>query len=423
MSVQELRSPVVTGWVEVARESVDAAAAVPVGSLGSAELPVALSEVAVLEVKVAAFKLDLLAEADRRQVAEETGDTGTDAWAAKLTGTTRGVMNGGIWLARLLRDKYDATREAFAAGGINEAQARVIVRAAEDIPDGVTPEQVAQAEADLVAKAVDGTNARRLRQAARRMLEKINKELADEQEAAGLKKEEKRAEAETWMSLRDNGDGTFSGRFTIPELHGQLLRDALEKLSAPRRLARNAAGDLVTDPTLPGQGPTLSWTERLGAAFTELLEHLPTDGHGPVGATLLVTLDHRRLLDGLASAGLDTGTRISASEARRLACGAGIVPVVLGGDSEPLDVGRERRLHTKAQRRALALKHDSCATEGCERPFAWCEIHHPHPWSKGGTTSIKNALPLCGHHHRRAHDDQFTMRRMPTGEVRFRRRT
>ena len=423
MSVQQLRSPVVTGWVEVAQESVDAAARVPLGSVGREELAELVGGLAVLEAKVAALKLDALAEADARRLAEDDGSTGTDAWAAKLTGSTRAVMNGGIWLANLLRDKYDATREAFAAGGINEAQVRVIVRAAEDLPDGVTEQQRAEAEAGLVAKAVHGTNARRLRQVALRMLEKISKELADQQEAAGLKKEEKRAEAETWMSLRDNGDGTFSGRFTIPELHGQLLRDALEKLSAPRRLARNAAGDLVSDPTLPGQGPTLSWTERLGAAFTELLEHLPTDGHGPVGATLLVTLEHRRLLDGLASAGLDTGTRISAGQARRLACGAGILPVVLGGNSEPLDLGRERRLHTKAQRRALALKHDTCATEGCERPFAWCEIHHPHPWSKGGKTNLQNALPLCGFHHRRAHDDRFTMRRMPTGEVRFRRRT
>jgi len=413
----------VTGWVDVARESVDAAAAVPMGSVGRQELPGLVTGLAVLEAKVTALKLTVLAEADARRIADDDASTGTDAWAAKLTGSTRGVMAGGIWLANLLEDRYDATREAFAAGGINEAQVRVIVRAAEDLPAGVTDAQRTEAEAALVAKAVEGANPRRLRHAARRMLEAINQELADAQEAGALKKEEKKAEAETWLSLHDNGDGTFSGRFTIPELHGNLLRNALEKLSAPRRLGRNHAGQPVTDPTLPGQGPTLSWTERLGAAFTEILEHLPTTGHGPLAATLLVTLDHRHLLDGLASARLDTGTRISAGEARRLACGAGIVPIVLGGASEPLDVGREHRLHTKAQRRALATTHDSCATEGCERPFAWCEIHHPHTWSNGGHTSITNALPLCGHHHRRAHDNQYTHRRTPTGEIQFRRRT
>jgi hypothetical protein len=423
MTVQQLRSPVMATEIAAARSAFDRVTEISVGSLQRDELPEVLSELAILESRVAALKLDVLAEADRRQIADQTGDTGTDAWAAKLTGTTRGVMSGGIWLANLLRSKYDATREAFAAGGINQAQVRVIVRAAEDLPAACTHEQRVAAEAGLVEKAVKGMNPRRLRQAARRMLEDINRDLADEHEAGQLKKEEGNAENETWMQLSDNGDGTFSGRFTIPELHGHLLRNYLEKLTAPRRLSRNKAGDLVHDDTLPGGGPSLSRTEQLGAGFLELLEHLPTDGHGPVGATLLINLDFENLLNGLASAKIDTGVRISAGEARRLACGAGIVPVVLGGDSEPLDLGRERRLHTKAQRRALSIRHDSCASEGCERPFAWTEIHHPHSWSDGGTTSLENALPLCGFHHRRAHDDRFTMRRLPSGEVRFRRRT
>ena len=423
MSVEQLRAPAMAGAVVAVARAFSRVTEIPVGSLDSEELPEVLSELAVLEARVGALKLDVLAEADRRRVAEESADTGTDAWAAKLTGSTRAVMSGGIWLANLLRSKYDATREAFAAGGINEAQARVIVRAAEDLPAVVTREQRIAAEAGLVEKAVNGMNARRLRQAARRMLEKINRELADQHEAGQLKKEERRAQNETWLQLCDNGNGTFSGRFTIPELHGHLLRNYLERLTAPRRLSHTHTGQPVEDQTLPHGTQTLSWTEKLGAGFLELLEHLPTDGHGPVGATLLVNLDLTHLLDGLASAKLDTGTRISAGEARRLACGAGIVPAVLGGDSEPLDLGRERRLHTKAQRRALALKHDTCATEGCERPYAWTEIHHPHPWSHGGHTTLTNALPLCGYHHRKAHDDTFTMRRQPTGEVRFRRRT
>ena len=138
--------------------------------------------------------------------------------------------------------------------------------------------------------------------------------------------------------------------------------------------------------------------------------------------TLLVHLDHRRLLDGLASARLDTGTRISVGEARRLACDAGTLPAVLGGRSVPLDLGRERRLHSTAQRRALSVLHDTCAAEGCERPFAWCDIHHPHAWSRGGATDLGNALPLCGWHDRRAHDARYDLTRLASGEVRYRRR-
>jgi len=408
--------------VAVARGAVTEAASVPADAIAGEELAGLVSELAGLEAQVAALKLDLVAEADRRNLAEDTAAADTGAWAAGLTGTTRGVMSGGLWLARLLRERYHATRVAFATGRINEAQMRVIVRAAETLPDAVSDGQREVAETDLVAKAVAGTRPDRLRQAARRMLEKVDHAWAERHEADQLAAEESRAEAETWLALHDNGDGTFSGRFTIPELHGQLLRTYLERLTAPRRLSRNKVGELVTDPTLPGQGPTLSWTEKLGLGFTELLEHLPTHGFGPVGAQLLIHLDHDRLRDGLGAARLDTGQRLSVGATRRLACNAGLIPAVLGGDSEILDLGRTRRLHTTSQRRALSIHHESCAAEGCQRPFAWCDIHHPHPWADGGETNLANAIPLCGHHHRRAHDSRYTLRYLTSGEVRYRRR-
>lgn len=420
MTVQQLRPAVMATHVASARDRVGEAAALPVGGLGFDELPEVLSELAVLEAQVAALKLAVLAEADVRRVAEEEAASGTDAWAARLTGSTAAVMRGGIWLASRLRETYAATRVAFAAGGINEAQVRVIVNAADSMPTRVTAEQRQVAEEGLVAKAVAGMNARGLRQAARRMLEKISTELADEHEADQLEDEKKKAERETFLALHDNGDGTYSGKFTIPELHGQLLRAYLERLTAPRVWARNTAGEPVEDESLvTGE---LNRYEMFGLGLLELLEHLPTTGHGPVAATLIVKIDHQHLLDGLAGAGLDTGTRIGAGEARRLACNAGIIPTVLGANSEVLDLGRERRLHSKAQRRALALSHHTCAAEGCERPFAWCEIHHPHPWAQGGRTDLANALPLCGHHHRRAHDDRYNLRYLTSGEVRYRRR-
>ena len=125
-----------------------------------------------------------------------------------------------------------------------------------------------------------------------------------------------------------------------------------------------------------------------------------------------------------STAGLDAGVAITAGEARRLACSAGLVPAVLGGTSMPLDLGRSRRLHDRTQRRALALTHDTCGVAGCERPFAWCEIHHHRlAWAQGGRTDLANGLPLCGHHHRRAHDPRFDLRRRPDGDWAFHRRT
>jgi hypothetical protein len=407
----------VSGLLAAAGERTRAAGSVPASCLEDHELTEALAAAAALEAQAASVKLALVAEADARDVAAREGLADTAAWAARLIGTNRGVMAGGLRLVRLLGERYDATRRAFAAGRINEKQMRVIVNAAEKIPAGVTPEQRVRAEEGLLAKAEAGMAPERLRHAGRRMLEVIDRELADACEADQLSGEEQRAQTQTWLTLHDQGDGTVVGKFQIPEQSAAFLKTMLERLSAPRRLGRNQAGEPIVDPTAPGH----SYTERLGMAFCELLEHLPSTGWGPAnGATLLVTMDYQHLLDGLAAAHLDTGIAVSAHNARRLSCEAGIVSAVLGGRSEPLDVGREMRLHTAAQRRGLALLYDTCAAEGCTRPFAWCEIHHPHAWADGGQTSLANGIPLCGWHHHRAHDPTYHIRYLDTGEVRFR---
>src|SRR5690606_11674317 len=96
----------------------------------------------------------------------------------------------------LLNTKYAATREAFAAGRLRPDQVRVIINAAEQAPDAATPDQITAAEELMVAKATgDGTrsgkprNAKRLRQAARRMFDPIDRALADAHEHKMLTRE------------------------------------------------------------------------------------------------------------------------------------------------------------------------------------------------------------------------------------------
>ena len=429
MTVTALHLPALVGAVAGAQDLVREASAVPAAAVATDELGEAITALAALESQVVALRMSLSAEADARRVADETAHTGTDAWLAQLTGDTRQALAGGLRIARLLQEKYDATRVAFAAGRLRLPQVRVIVDAAEQAPPEATPEQVRAAEEQLVARATgDATrsgrpvDARRLRQVARRMFDPVDRELADRHEAILLGRETRSAEAETFFALHDNGNGTFSGRFLIPELHGQLLRHALDRLTSPRRLSRDREGKPVTDPTALGTECGANIYEVRGAAFLELVEHLPTTGHGPNSTELLVTVELDALMSGLGTAGLDTGVRITAGDARRLACEAGLVPAVLGGPSVPLDLGRRRRLHDGNQRRALSLVHDTCAIAGCDRPVAWCEIHHLRPWSRGGRTDLDSAIPACGHHHRRAHDPRWDLRRRSDGEWAFHRR-
>ena len=167
----------------------------------------------------------------------------------------------------------------------------------------------------------------------------------------------------------------------------------------------------------------------LGLALADLLEAMPAEVlpmHGGTATTVTVHLDLGQLRVDLERAGiatLETGDVVTASHARRLACQATILPVVLGGKSEVLDLGRARRLHTAAQRKAIRLQHPQCQAQGCTVPAAWCETHHPHAWSQGGRTDLDNAALLCSHHHHRAHDARYLTQRLPNGDHRFARRT
>jgi hypothetical protein len=170
-------------------------------------------------------------------------------------------------------------------------------------------------------------------------------------------------------------------------------------------------------------GEGFDWKHRRGLAFAQLLEHLPTDHlHTKTAATVVVTIDHTVLTGALKTARLDTGEQISAGEARRLACGAGILPAVLGGRSVALDLGRESRLFSEAQRIAVGLRYDTCAADGCQKPFAWTELHHRQPWSHGGRTNLADAIPLCHWHHQRIHDHTYDHQTLPDGSIRFHRR-
>ncbi|HVQ18023.1 MAG TPA: DUF222 domain-containing protein, partial [Actinomycetes bacterium] len=334
MSITHLAPPALAAAVRDARSAVKAAGSMGVAGVSSVELGEAIAELAELESQVVALRLSLSAEADSRGVAKETADTGTDAWLARLTGEPREIMAGGLWVARMLRTRCHHTREALAAGKLRLSQAKVIVRAVNRAPAGASDEQVADAEASLVAMATgEGTltgrpmTATRLRQAARRMFATISVELADHMESDQLTEESRRANYNTWMTLDDNGDGTWSGKFTIPELQGRWLRQALERLSSPRRLYRDQQGKTQVDETIDNGLSNLSRSEHLGQAMCEVIEHLPTDGYtNGNAATLVAHIDVAALMAEVGAATLDGGVRISAGEIRRLACEASILP-------------------------------------------------------------------------------------------------
>ncbi|WP_326960619.1 MULTISPECIES: HNH endonuclease [unclassified Arthrobacter] len=100
---------------------------------------------------------------------------------------------------------------------------------------------------------------------------------------------------------------------------------------------------------------------------------------------------------------------VTASTARKIACDADIIPVLLGSEGRVLDIGRATRIFPPHIRKALTARDQGCAFPGCTIPAPWCEAHHITYWSRGGTTGTDNGVLLCSHHHHIIHKEHWTI--------------
>ena len=177
-------------------------------------------------------------------------------------------------------------------------------------------------------------------------------------------------------------------------LHAEILKKALQSLTSPRRLGEAARPGDREEARLHAARPG-SWS----CWRATWRSTTPDPGRWPVHHR-----GHHRPRPAAVGdrRAASTPARISAREARRLACRAGLIPMVLDGDSVPLDLGRERRLFSKAQRIALAHRYGGCAAVNCDRPPAWTEAHHLDQWHQGGRTDLRAdpALPAAPPHGR-----------------------
>ncbi|WP_404800107.1 HNH endonuclease signature motif containing protein [Amycolatopsis eburnea] len=208
------------------------------------------------------------------------------------------------------------------------------------------------------------------------------------------------------LSLRRKRTGTWelSGRFDDETgTRASALLDALAE--------RRGADDLRSP------------QERYGDAFSDAVDlalnspELPTQAGERAHVMVAVSLSD--LKSGLGHATLgDTGL-ITAAEARLHACDCKLIPAVLGTHSEPLDLGRARRLISPGLRRALFLRDRGCAFPGCHRPPRHCQGHHIRHWAEGGPTDLANLVLLCGHHHRLLHRSGWQVRIATDGHPEF----
>ncbi len=99
----------------------------------------------------------------------------------------------------------------------------------------------------------------------------------------------------------------------------------------------------------------------------------PTAGGRRPQVNVLIRLED--LQNRAHAACLEFGGTLHPAELRRLCCDAGIIPIVLDGAGQPLDVGPQARTVPDGMRRAVTARDRGCAHPGCTRPSSWCEIH------------------------------------------------
>ena len=394
-------------------------AAVPVDFMTTPDRATALIELARLADQLAALRMRILAAAD--DVALDAGARDAAAWLTHETLGDRRADQRDLALAESLDRRWTRLGAALAEGRVNLAQSRVVAHALDELPAGLAPSVTVEAEEHLIDLAAD-FGPPELRVLGRRILDVVAPEVGETAEAKALEAEERRAADALSLTLKPQGDGTTRLHGRLPDAVAHRLTTYLDAFTSPRRLGAAAPTTEVEHPD--ARGPL---SHRRGAAFCALLEHLDPSRlphHGGDATTVVVTMTLEQLCTDLATAGVIShdDQRITAGEARRLACTARVVPAVLGRRSEVLDLGRASRLFSPAQRKALRLRDRRCRAVGCTIPATWCEAHHLRPWSLCGTTDLDDGVLLCSFHHHRAHDPTYELSRHPGGELAFHRR-
>ncbi|MFF5173161.1 DUF222 domain-containing protein [Micromonospora sp. NPDC000089] len=391
---------------EQAEAAVAACSHAAVWAAGEADLVAALEAAHRTEQRLAAVKLALVRELDGRGTATAQGASSTAVWLRDRLRLDVGAARRLVELAALLDAAPPGVRDALAGGAVDVAQVRVIADTVGTVHTAAGVEAADKAVSVLVdwAAQFDATLLRRL---GTRILDHVAPDVADAQAAVALAAEAERAARDRHLTVSEWPDGRLRLTGTLDTEAAALLRAAIDPLTAP------AGPD---DTRTPGQRrhDALADVCRLALRTGEL----PENGGDP--AQLVVTTGYDALTRQLGDGALDVGPRLGADAVRRLACDAAILPAVLGGVGQVLDVGRQRRLIAGPLRRALVLRDGGCAFPGCDRPPRWCDAHHIRHWADGGPTSLDNAVLLCGHHHRHLHRGDWSVRLGGDGHPEFR---
>ncbi|RKT82213.1 HNH endonuclease [Saccharopolyspora antimicrobica] len=357
-----------------------------------------------------ALQLRAIAEAEQRGIPAAQGARKTQTWVREKLNIAAGEAKSRVLVARMATEsttvdgdpvpaELPAVAEAINTGAITVAHARTIINGVRRMAPVCTPDELGQAEAVLTDYA----------------------RVHSPHDLATL------AERVRYYFDEDNAFRTEEVQHVLRELHYGTDADGMTVINA--RLSREAGAKFRAAlqplaaplPSEDGQPDFRSPGQRNADALDALLDialasdQLPRSGGQRPHITITINYDDliRTLGDtekrGMPGTLTSTGQPITAATVRRLACDAEILPVVLGGDGLPLNVGRTERTAPPHLRAALLLRDGTCAFPACDRPPGTPEAHHVESWIDGGATDLNNLVMLCGHHHRTIHTQHWTI--------------
>lgn len=284
-----------------------------------------------------------------------------------------------------MASRLPGAADALRAGDLSEEQLGVVRRTLRELPDDVAPSTRIQVEQQLVSEAQRFDPSQ---------LGKLAMRIRAHLDPDGVLRSEGDAVAKMELSVTQDVNGVIRVRGRLSAEGAAVVRSALSPLAKP----------------LPND--VRSAAKRRADALVELARRVLNGGtlpvEGGVRPQVGLTVDVAELRRHTGVVELDWGGTVSIQTARRICCDADIIPIVMRGGSQPLDVGRRQRLVTGPLRRALIARDRGCVAPGCDRPPEWCEAHHLVHWANGGATSIDNTALVCGYHHTLLHQVEWT---------------
>ena len=203
-----------------------------------------------------------------------------------------------------------------------------------------------------------------------------------------LELEQSAAADKRFLKHRTDPDGMVRGSFALT------AEDAEPYLTVLEPLARKA-GDL--DQRTAGQRRADAFAEVFAGAAR--WADLPHAGGQRAQVSYVISAEWAAAQQGASPAtaawtGPQTRARIES-----VLCDARVSRLLLDRWGQAVSLESVTDEITTAQRRAVSARDRRCVAHGCNRPPAFCDVHHLISRQDGGPTTLDNLALLCRRHH------------------------